>query len=151
MKWLFIYLMIFLSENPDKIKLNVEINGIKTPGKLFLAVYDDPLVFESSKSEEFQNQNNADKRFHRENLITEVIEDTKMGIFRKSIYLPVGVYAVSFYIDSNNNQKLDFNFFGIPTEQYGFSNNSMGFFGPPSFDQASFTIDKESKISIKAR
>ncbi len=142
MGWLFIYLMIFLSDYPDKIKLNVEINGIKTPGKLFLAVYDDPLVFESSKSEEFKINLN---------LITEVIEDTKKGIFRKSIYLPVGVYAVSFYIDSNNNQKLDFNFFGIPTEQYGFSNNAMGFFGSPSFDQASFRIDKESKITIKAR
>ena len=151
MKWLFVYLMIFLSENPDKIKLNVEINGIKNPGKLFLAVYDDPLIFESSKSEEFQNQNNADKRFHRGNLITEVIEDTEMGIFRKSIYLPVGVYAVSFYIDSNNNQKLDFNFFGVPIEQYGFSNNAMGFFGSPSFDEASFRIDKEIKITIKAR
>ena len=96
--------------------------------------------------------NNKSKEFKiKTNVIAELIEDTKIGVYRKSIYLPVGVYAVSFYIDSNNNQKLDFNFFGIPTEQYGFSNNSMGFFGPPSFDQASFTIDKESKISIKAR
>jgi len=142
MKWVFIYLMIFSLDYPEKIKLNLEINGIKKSGKLFLAVYDNPLGFELNKSEEFQNKTNV---------IAQLIEDTKMGVFRKSIYLPVGVYAVSFYIDSNNNQKLDFNFFGIPTEQYGFSNNTMGFFGAPSFDQASFRIDKEIKITIKAR
>ncbi len=142
MRLLFIYLMIFLSDYPDKIKLNVEINGIKNPGKLFLAVYDDPLVFESNKSEEFKINLNV---------IAQVIEDTKTDIFRKSIYLPEGVYAISFYIDSNNNQKLDFNFFGIPIEQYGFSNNAMGFFRSPSFRQASFKIDKERSVSIEAR
>ena len=52
---------------------------------------------------------------------------------------------------SNNNQKLDYNFLGVPTEQFGFSNNVMGLFGSPSFDQASFRIDKESKITLKAR
>ena len=142
MKWFFIYLIIFSFRYPEKIKLNLEINGIKKSGKLFLAVYDDPLVFESNKSKEFKIKTNV---------IAELIEDTKIGVYRKSIYLPVGVYAVSFYIDSNNNQKLDFNFFGVPIEQYGFSNNAIGFFGSPSFDQASFRIDKEIKITIKAR
>ena len=46
MKWFFIYLIIFSFGYPEKIKLNLEINGIKKSGKLFLAVYDDPLVFE---------------------------------------------------------------------------------------------------------
>ena len=100
------------------------------------------MVFESNKSEEFKINLNV---------IAQVIEDTKTGIFRKSIYLPEGVYAISFYIDSNNNQKLDFNFFGIPIEQYGFSNNAMGFFRSPSFRQASFKIDKERSVSIEAR
>ena len=142
MKWFFIYLMIFFFGPPEKFKVNLEINGIKKSGKLFLAVYDDPLIFESNKSEKFEN---------KISVIAELVEDVKIDVFKKSIYLPVGVYAVSFYIDSNNNQKLDFNFFGVPIEQYGFSNNAMGFFGSPSFDQASFRIDKEIKITIKAR
>ena len=142
MKWFFIYLMIFFFGLPEKVKVNLEINGIKKSGKLFLAVYDDPLIFESNKSEQLEN---------KINVIAKLVEDVKIDVFKKSIYLPVGVYAVSFYIDSNNNQKLDYNFLGVPTEQFGFSNNAMGFFGSPSFDQASFRIDKESKITLKAR
>ena len=142
MKWFFIYLMIFFFGLPEKVKVNLEINGIKKSGKLFLAVYDDPLIFESNKSEQPEN---------KINVIAKLVEDVKIDVFKKSIYLPVGVYAVSFYIDSNNNQKLDYNFLGVPTEQFGFSNNAMGFFGSPSFDQASFRIDKESKITLKAR
>ena len=142
MKWFFIYLMIFFFGLPEKVKVNLEINGIKKSGKLFLAVYDDPLIFESNKSEQPEN---------KINVIAKLVEDVKTDVFKKSIYLPVGVYAVSFYIDSNNNQKLDYNFLGVPTEQFGFSNNAMGFFGSPSFDQASFRIDKESKITLKAR
>ena len=134
--------MIFFFGLPEKVKVNLEINGIKKSGKLFLAVYDDPLIFESNKSEQLEN---------KINVIAKLVEDVKIDVFKKSIYLPVGVYAVSFYIDSNNNQKLDYNFLGVPTEQFGFSNNAMGFFGSPSFDQASFRIDKESKITLKAR
>ena len=134
--------MIFFFGLPEKVKVNLEINGIKKSGKLFLAVYDDPLIFESNKSEQPEN---------KINVIAKLVEDVKIDVFKKSIYLPVGVYAVSFYIDSNNNQKLDYNFLGVPTEQFGFSNNAMGFFGSPSFDQASFRIDKESKITLKAR
>ena len=134
--------MIFFFGLPEKVKVNLEINGIKKSGKLFLAIYDDPLIFESNKSEQPEN---------KINVIAKLVEDVKIDVFKKSIYLPVGVYAVSFYIDSNNNQKLDYNFLGVPTEQFGFSNNAMGFFGSPSFDQASFRIDKESKITLKAR
>ena len=39
------------------------------------------------------------------------------------------------------NEKLDTNFFGIPKEQFGFSNNAKGRFGPPSFESASFELD----------
>ena len=67
MKWFFIYLIIFSFGYPEKIKLNLEINGIKKSGKLFLAVYDDPLVFESNKSKEFKIKTNV---------IAKLIEDT---------------------------------------------------------------------------
>jgi uncharacterized protein (DUF2141 family) len=32
----------------------------------------------------------------------------------------------------------DKNFFGIPQEGYGFSNNARGSMGPPAFDKAAF-------------
>jgi uncharacterized protein (DUF2141 family) len=54
--------------------------------------------------------------------------------------LPYGRYAIKIYHDENANGKLDTNFVGYPKESFGFSNDAMGRFGPPSFDEASFEI-----------
>ncbi|MFH7320519.1 DUF2141 domain-containing protein [Desulfurivibrio sp. D14AmB] len=55
-------------------------------------------------------------------------------------HLPPGRYAVSVYHDVNGNGRLDTNRFGVPTEPYGFSLDARGSFGPPSFEDASFTV-----------
>jgi uncharacterized protein (DUF2141 family) len=62
--------------------------------------------------------------------------------------LPTGEYAISTYHDENNNGKLDRNAMGIPSEAYAASNNAKGFMGPPSYKDAKFLIDKDSKIEI---
>ncbi|MDB5934805.1 MAG: hypothetical protein JWQ01_2149 [Massilia sp.] len=54
--------------------------------------------------------------------------------------LPAGEYAFAVFHDANSNDKLDKNMFGIPTEDYAFSNNALGKMGPPSFEQARFTL-----------
>lgn len=51
-----------------------------------------------------------------------------------------GTYAVKVFHDVNDNGVLDANWIGIPKEPYGFSNDAMGTFGPPSFEQASFKV-----------
>jgi uncharacterized protein (DUF2141 family) len=52
-----------------------------------------------------------------------------------------GTYAVSCFHDENSNGKLDTNFFGIPTEGVGASNNAKGHFGPPKFGDAKFQFE----------
>ncbi|WP_426175501.1 DUF2141 domain-containing protein [Massilia sp. TWR1-2-2] len=54
--------------------------------------------------------------------------------------LPAGEYAFALFHDANANEKLDKNMFGIPTEDYAFSNNAVGKMGPPSYDSARFTL-----------
>ncbi|MDB5916174.1 MAG: hypothetical protein JWR40_408 [Massilia sp.] len=54
--------------------------------------------------------------------------------------LPAGEYGFAVFHDANSNAKLDKNMFGMPTEGFGFSNNAMGNMGPPSFEQARFTL-----------
>lgn len=66
--------------------------------------------------------------------------------------LPEGEYAVAVYHDANSNGKMDSNVLGIPTEDYGFSNNAMGKFGPPKFDAAKFTMPAAGatlRVSLK--
>lgn len=54
--------------------------------------------------------------------------------------LPAGDYAFSMYHDANGNGKMDSNLIGIPTEDYAFSNNAMGKFGPPTYAAARFAL-----------
>ena len=56
--------------------------------------------------------------------------------------LNYGVYAIRVYQDKNKNSKLDTNLLGIPSENYGFSNDASGWFGPPSWDKAKFIFNK---------
>lgn len=57
-------------------------------------------------------------------------------------------YAISVYYDKNNDKKLNTNWFGIPVERVGFSNNASSRFGPPSFEAASFIHEGASSISV---
>lgn len=54
--------------------------------------------------------------------------------------LPCGNYSIAIYHDRNENEKLDKNFLGIPTESIGFSKNPKIRFGPPSFPETQFEL-----------
>jgi len=56
--------------------------------------------------------------------------------------IPTGTYAINVYHDKNNNKELDTNFFRIPKEPYGFSNNIRGSMGPPKFQDVKFMVEK---------
>ncbi len=58
--------------------------------------------------------------------------------------LPYGEYAIAIYHDKNTNGKLDTNLLGIPKEDYGFSNNARGRFGPASWKAARFQVIESS-------
>mgnify|MGYP003572328091 CR=1 FL=1 len=77
--------------------------------------------------------------------------DAKEGIITSQFDLQVGkTYAIAAYHDANGNQELDKNFFGVPKEGYGFSNNARATFGPPSFEKAafSFTLEENQLVTF---
>ena len=64
--------------------------------------------------------------------------------------LPLGPYALVVLHDENGDKDLDTNFFGSPTEQYGFSNNAERTFGPPSFEEARVDVGTNpSRVEVK--
>ncbi len=73
----------------------------------------------------------------------EVTDNVTVVVFSD---LPKDTYAVAVYQDSNGNNKLD-QVFGIPTEDYGFSNNTM----IPGWKKNSFYLDGDMTITIKLR
>jgi uncharacterized protein (DUF2141 family) len=52
--------------------------------------------------------------------------------------LKPGSYGAMVYQDLNMDGKMNFSPVGMPLEPYGFSNNSRGMFGPPSWAKATF-------------
>ncbi|NTV51968.1 MAG: DUF2141 domain-containing protein [Candidatus Firestonebacteria bacterium] len=60
--------------------------------------------------------------------------------------VPGGDYVVSVIHDENQNDRVDTNFFGLPAEGVGVSNNAKGKFGPPAFEDARFHHGTENKI-----
>ena len=119
--------------------LKIEIENIKKDGIIYMAVY--------NNSEDFNYINNGENK-KKDRWVFNLIEDISVNGFNKDIILEKGVYAISLFVDTNGNKKLDTNFVGIPNEQYGFSNNAMGLLGKPSFKNASFKLTQESKIKI---
>jgi len=74
----------------------------------------------------------------------------KTGITYTFENVPVGTYAIAVWHDENINEKIDKNFLGIPTENYGFSKNVFGTFGPPDFEEVSFLVisNKTNQFTI---
>ena len=73
-----------------------------------------------------------------------------VGTSTAIISVPPGAYAISVYHDRNDNERLDLNFFGLPAEPVGFSNNAKGLAGPPKFPKAKFQVTQEMK-SLRIR
>ena len=66
--------------------------------------------------------------------------------------LTEGTYAISIGHDLNGNQRVDTNLVGLPTEQWGVSNNARPSLRSPRFDEAAFKVAagaQEVVIDIK--
>jgi uncharacterized protein (DUF2141 family) len=65
-------------------------------------------------------------------------------------HLQPGRYGVVLLHDENGNDKLDRNFFDIPTEGFGFANNPRVFLSAPSFQSATVNVTcPETDIHVK--
>lgn len=72
------------------------------------------------------------------------------GVFER---VPAGRYAIFGFHDANNNNVMDRNFIGVPTEGYGASKNKLPFAAAPTYEDNQFDIDNRltKHIRIKLR
>jgi uncharacterized protein (DUF2141 family) len=75
--------------------------------------------------------------------ISEIVNDSVKVVFEN---IPFGEYGIKVHHDADNDDEMDTNFFGIPTENYGFSNNASGTFGPPDWEDAKFLFIADNQI-----
>jgi uncharacterized protein (DUF2141 family) len=105
--------------------LTLDVQGLDTRrlegAQLMVAVYTEPANWlkQPPVGRRFSLEGATDGR------ITVVLKD-----------LPDGPIALTLFQDANGNNRLDMNAMGMPTEPFGFSNDAVGQFGPPKFEQA---------------
>lgn len=118
-------------------KLTVVVNGIRhQKGEVCFRVYPSEKGFPMSNSSEAQSG------------CTKI---TGSSSVTKSFYgLKPGKYAVAIVDDQNGNHKVDTDFFGIPQEGFGISNNPTVSIqtGTPKFSKSSFEVTKNTTINI---
>ena len=119
--------------------LTVTVNNIAKAGEIHVAVYDNAEAFEADRGE---------KGGAAPGITEGTIEMVEPGSVTYVYELPPGTYAIGIFHDVNLNNKMDNNLFGIPKEQYGFSNNARAFLGPPAFEAAAFELEGETTQSI---
>ena len=120
-------------------ELIVRVDNIKEAGEIHIAIYDSAEAFEADRGE---------KGGAAPGITQGTIEMVEPGSVTYRYELPPGTYAIGIFHDANLNNQLDNYFFGVPREQYGFSNNARGFMGPPSFEDAAFSLEGKTEISI---
>lgn len=133
MKILSLFFLLALVETNQAQRLVVRVENIKDDtGQIGVALY------------------NTEVDFMKKQFAGKFVPAKKEGVEVVFENLPPGEYAISIMHDSNANGKIDTNFMGIPKEGYGFSNNVMGSFGPPSFEKAKFKLtDGVSQIKLR--
>jgi len=134
MKIILFISILFIS---DLLSFNIDVKIQNIQNKnadIYIALYNNKNVFLQT--------NKAYKKLKID------AKNTKNIVFYN---IPKGIYAISLYEDKNMNAKLDTNFFGIPNEGIGISNNSPNTYGPPSWNDAKFLLDKSITQTIKLR
>jgi len=132
------------------ILLAIALNSIESPAQSSLEIHVDNIKSKKGSirfglftSEADYLKNPVEKR---------VIKSTGKDVTIVFENLQPGDYALSVIHDENDNGELDSNVLGIPKEGFGFGNNALGSFGPPSFEKAKIKIagqDVKQDIKLK--
>jgi uncharacterized protein (DUF2141 family) len=116
--------------------LTVELDGLKNKdGQVCLSLFSGSKGFPDREKNALQKQ-------------CIVNDGSPLSVTFKN--LPLGSYAVAVLHDANQDNKINSNFLGIPTEGFGFSGNPAIISGPPKFNESAIVVTGSStKIQIQ--
>ena len=118
----------YITELRGDISLEMEINNLESnKGPIYIRILDEnenPVIVGTSPVINFSSEISFDS-------------------------ISPGKYAIQFFHDENENQKMDFNLIGIPKEKFGSSNDVKPILGPPKFEKMLFEIYEDKKIVMK--
>lgn len=111
--------------------LEIDIVGVASDtGDVHVALYNNPAEFPKSQG-----------------MLIETQVLIKGGVARATFSeLTAGRYAIAVYHDENDSNKFDQGIFGIPLEDFGFSNDATVFLSPPEFEDAAFDVPESGAV-----
>ena len=130
---IFCSFILLAAKRAEKLNLTVAVSGFSSDtGKAYIGLF--------RKGDKFPEMSGQ--------FIGKIIpiENKKAEISFNN--LSENTYAIAVFHDKNKNGTLDKNMLGIPTENYGFSNNARETFSAPSFESAAVKLDQSKSISI---
>ncbi len=132
----FVLNISFAQKKESGSTIVVQLNGIKAPaGQVLLSLF--------NKEEGFPTRPEKAFRWSRAKVTSTSLIISMDG-------LPPGKYAIAVVQDENMKDVMDRNWFGLPAEPYGISNNATGTFNAPTFDEAKFTVSgKRDTVKIE--
>lgn len=117
--------------------INCQISGIRLKtGNILVGIFNSSSSFE--KRETIKS-------------ITLSKKNAKNGILKFKVDLPPGVYGLSILDDNNKSGEMEYNFFGIPKEGFGFSNYFHSGILSPNFEAFKFILNKGKSSFVKIR
>ena len=133
MKRFYILFFLFSMGLTAQNSLSLNVEKVKSSnGEILVAIYTE-----------------ADNFLKFDNVYRSHSAKAEKGVTHLTIdNLPNGTYAVAIFHDANGNQKLDTNWLGIPKEAVGFSKARLKTFGPPSFEECSFSLHGDMNLTI---
>lgn len=125
---------MLMTANSSEHSLTVEVSNVSAnKGNLYLAFWD-------SKSSFLDKDNTT---------LVKVAEGDAKTVKVTLPSVKKGWWAMAILQDENGNKKMDYNFFGIPIENFGFSNNPKIFMAEPSFEECKFYLQSDTTIHVK--
>ncbi|MFT6717363.1 MAG: hypothetical protein ACJA0Q_002016 [Saprospiraceae bacterium] len=122
----------------EKHTITIQVKGFKNSnGQIALALY-------NNKN---QYTDNPWKNFHalKSTAVNGIVTFTLDSI-------DSGRYAITFLDDENNNKKMDYSFWGLPQEGFGFSNNvKPGFLSAPTYEKCTFDLNTDKNITLNVQ
>ena len=116
---------IYITDLRGDISLEMEINNLQSnKGPLYIRILDEnenPVIVGTSSVVNYSSKISFDS-------------------------ISPGKYAIQFFHDENENQKMDFSLIGIPKEKFGSSNNVKPVLGPPKFKKMLFNLTENKKV-----
>ena len=127
------YLLALTTAVPQSVELTITSTA-NQPALLHVAVFRSAEDFAADRS------------------ITGLVEPMKNGHKTVTLQLPAaGDYVFAAYHDLNDNGKLDRNFFGVPTEPYGFTKEPPSKWRAPEFKEISTSVGFQERANIQLK